>query len=223
MIAKVTAHHRLAMRCRMCGAIHPLSHVFLTWCLLKHRANTWFRVFTFIKTKSVVLVNLISFEHGGQMYITLPSHSEVFRFKSWPRVSLILWFVVFLGYLLQVPWYFEMDIDWYVEINCQQDATDVFCYRSYSLLNMFRAPLCPSSGARDYYTGGCRLWSLVLGSQVVGMVWSWGLCVRFAGCSSSSTPYRQLENQAPKTTGGNQLYNTLELLMMGIMVPETCW
>jgi hypothetical protein len=38
-----------------------------------------------------------------------------------------------------------------------------------------------------------------------------------------STQYRQLENQAPKTTGGNQLYNTLELLMMGIMVPETCW
>jgi hypothetical protein len=38
----------------------------------------------------------------------------------------------------------------------------------------------------------------------------------------SSTLYRQLENQAPKTTGGNQLYNNLELLMMGIMVPETC-
>jgi hypothetical protein len=38
----------------------------------------------------------------------------------------------------------------------------------------------------------------------------------------SSTPYQQLENQARKTTGGNQLYNTLELLMMGIMVPETC-
>jgi hypothetical protein len=32
----------------------------------------------------------------------------------------------------------------------------------------------------------------------------------------------QIENQAPKTTGGNQLYNTLEFLMMGIMVPETC-
>jgi hypothetical protein len=54
--------------------------------------------------------------------------------------------------------------------------------------------------------------------------------VRFAGCSPqtvnitlSSTPYRQLENQAPMTTGGNQLYNTLELLMMGITVPETCW
>jgi len=27
---------------------------------------------------------------------------------------------------------------------------------------------------------------------------------------------------APNTTGSNLLYNTLELLMMGIMVPETC-
>ena len=38
----------------------------------------------------------------------------------------------------------------------------------------------------------------------------------------SSTPYRQLENQAPNTTGSNHLYNTLELLTMGMMVPETC-
>jgi len=37
------------------------------------------------------------------------------------------------------------------------------------------------------------------------------------------TPYRQLENQAPNTTGSNHLYNSLELLMMGIMVTETCW
>ena len=78
---------------------------------------------------------------------------------------------------------------------------------------MFRAPLCPSSGAREYYTSGCCLSYLVLGFQVVGMVWSWLLCVRFAGCSL----------QAPNTTGSDHLYNTLELLMMGIMVPETCW
>jgi hypothetical protein len=85
-----------------------------------------------------------------------------------------------------------------------------FYCRSYCLLNMFKAPLFPSSGAREYYTVGCCQWYLVLGFQVVGMVWSWGLCVRFAGCWV-------------KTTGSNQLYNTLELLMMGIMVPETCW
>ena len=39
----------------------------------------------------------------------------------------------------------------------------------------------------------------------------------------STTPYRQLENQASNTTGSSHLYNTLELLMMGIMFPETCW
>jgi len=32
-----------------------------------------------------------------------------------------------------------------------------------------------------------------------------------------------LKTKAPNTTGSNQLYNTLELLMMGTMVPETCW
>jgi hypothetical protein len=32
--------------------------------------------------------------------------------------------------------------------------------------------IMPSSGAQEYYTVGCRLWSLVLGFQVVGMVWS---------------------------------------------------
>ena len=31
-----------------------------------------------------------------------------------------------------------------------------------------------------------------------------------------------LKNKVPNTTGSNRLYNTLELLMMGIMVPETC-
>jgi len=30
------------------------------------------------------------------------------------------------------------------------------------LLNMFRAPLRPSSGAREYYTDGCCLWYLAL-------------------------------------------------------------
>ena len=62
--------------------------------------------------------------------------------------------------------------------------------------------------------------------SVIQKVAACGIC-----CSSpqtghttlSSTPYRQLENQAPNTTGSNHLYNTFKLLMMGIMVPETCW
>ena len=31
-----------------------------------------------------------------------------------------------------------------------------------------------------------------------------------------------LKTKAPNTTGSNNLHNTLELLMMGIVVPETC-
>ena len=47
----------------------------------------------------------------------------------------------------------------------------------------------------------CGIWCF--GFQVVGMVWS-------------------LKIKAPNTTGSNHLYNTLELLMMGIVVSETC-
>ena len=59
----------------------------------------------------------------------------------------------------------------------------------------------------------CGIWCF--GFQVVGMVWSWRLCVRFAGCCF-------LKTKAPNTTGSDHLYNTLELLMMGIVLPETC-
>jgi hypothetical protein len=31
-----------------------------------------------------------------------------------------------------------------------------------------------------------------------------------------------LKTKAPNTTGSNYLHNTLELLMIGIVVPETC-
>jgi len=37
-----------------------------------------------------------------------------------------------------------------------------FYCRSYCLLNMLRAQLCPSSGAQDYYTCGCCLWYFLL-------------------------------------------------------------
>ena len=92
----------------------------------------------------------------------------------------------------------------------------LYC-RSYCLLNMFRAPLCPSSGAREYYTSGCCL-SYVSGLRAAALSSS----SQTGHTTLSSTPYRQLENQTPNTTGSNHLYNTVELLMMGIMVPETC-
>ena len=66
-------------------------------------------------------------------------------------------------------------IVWYVEIKCQLDATDDFYCRSYCVLNMFRAPLCPSSGAREYYTGGCL--PVVFGALVFKLsVWCGAEC-----------------------------------------------
>jgi len=47
-----------------------------------------------------------------------------------------------------------------------------FYFRSYCLLNMFRAPLCPSSGAQEYYTVVAACGILCCGFQVVGLVWS---------------------------------------------------
>ena len=58
------------------------------------------------------------------------------------------------------------------------------------------------------------------------------LCVWFAGCCSilqtghitlSSAPDQQLENHSTKYHRQRPLYNTPELLMMGVVVPETCW
>jgi len=50
-----------------------------------------------------------------------------------------------------------------------------FYCRSYCLLNMFWAPLCPLSGAQGYYmvVAACGIWCC--GFQVVGLMWSWGL------------------------------------------------
>ena len=138
-----------------------------------------------------------------------------------------------------------------------------FNCRSYCLLNTFRAPICPSSGAQEYYTVVAACGISCCGFEVAGLVWSWGLCVRFAGCCSilqtghktsvacswhlfphindharskspasilqtghitlSSTPDQQLQNHSTKYHRQQPLYNTLELLMMGIVVPETCW
>ena len=62
----------------------------------------------------------------------------------------------------------HMNIKKYVEIKRQLDATDDIYCRFYCMLNMFRTILCPSSGAREYYTDGRCLWYLVL--HLVGVL-----------------------------------------------------
>ena len=93
---------------------------------------------------------------------------------------------------------------------------------------MFRAPLCPLTGAREYYTGSFCLWYLVIWfSSCRYGVELRGMCPAAARKSDTqpSAPHNtdNLKTKAPNTTGSDHLYNTLELLMMGIVLPETCW
>jgi len=83
-----------------------------------------------------------------------------------------------------------------------------FYCRSYCLLNMFRASLCPSSGAQEYYTvvAACGI-----------------LCCGFSS-SWSGVELRVMRPVCRMLVNTQQpLYNTLELLMMGIVMPKTCW
>ena len=60
------------------------------------------------------------------------------------------------------------------------------------------------------------------------LVFKLSVWCRAVGCVSGlrdASALHQTDNlktRAPNTTGSNHLYNTLESLMMGIMVPETC-
>ena len=95
---------------------------------------------------------------------------------------------------------------------------------------MFRAPLCTSSGAQDdsirYHIGRLVLELLLVGGKVQA---GW-MSVRTEGCYSlqsghtSILPALNFQPAATPEPDGlcsNQRYRR-EILMMGIMVPETC-
>ena len=95
---------------------------------------------------------------------------------------------------------------------------------------MFWAPLCPSSGAHDdsvgYHIGRPVLELLLVGSYVQA---GW-MSVRtesynsiLSGHSSilPALNFQPAATREPDGLCGNQRYRR-ELLMMGIMVPETC-
>jgi hypothetical protein len=87
----------------------------------------------------------------------------------------------------------------------------------------FLGPVCISSGSTAAFKAYCAI-------QMVAACGIW--CFGFQAAASARKPNTQpsaphhtdnLKTKAPNTTGSNHLYSTLELLMMGIMVPETCW
>jgi len=103
-------------------------------------------------------------------------------------------------------------------------------YCTYNMLNMFRALLCPSSGAQHYM----RVIT-AYGVQCLGC-WLSGVRCRAVGYASKKRDVARLpsfrlllyawspttSNQALHTIGGNNRHS-LELLMMVVEVPETCW
>jgi len=81
-----------------------------------------------------------------------------------------------------------------------------FIAKPYCSRNMFRAPLCPSSGAQELYR-----WLLpVLFGALVYRSLVWCGAVGYVS---------DLRDAAAQTA---TICITLELLMIGIMVPETC-
>jgi hypothetical protein len=115
-------------------------------------------------------------------------------------------------------------------INEEEEATRCYLvfYYTYDSLNMYRAPLCPSSGAHDYTTDyhiGCLILTLLMVGGLVQAVW---VSVRAEGSSLHSgqllsQPAPNLQPSATKESDGpcgNQRYSC-ELLMMGIVVPIT--
>jgi len=88
------------------------------------------------------------------------------------------------------------------------------------MLNMFRALLCPSSGAHDY-SADYHMGRLVLGLLLVGSYIQGGwIIVRAVGYSYSYN-FEPTATQELEGPCGNQHYRC-ELLRMGIEVSETC-
>ena len=96
-----------------------------------------------------------------------------------------------------------------VEIKCQLDATDDFLLQILLLAQHVSGTIMPIiRSSRVLYR---RLLPVVFGALVFKLsVW----------CGAARKPDTQ--PKAPNTTGSDHLYNTLELLMMGIVLPETC-
>jgi len=90
-----------------------------------------------------------------------------------------------------------------VEIKCQLDATEVFIAGLIACSTRFGHHY-----AHHQELKGIIQW--LLQHPATGHI------------TLSSTPDQQLENHSTKYHRQQPLHNTLELLMMGIMVPETC-
>jgi len=113
-----------------------------------------------------------------------------------------------------------------VEIKCQLDATEVFIADLIAYSTCFRRHYAHHQELKSII----QWWLSVVFGAVIFKLLVWcgaeGLqdvsILQTGLITLSSTPDQQLENHSTKYYRQQPLYNTLELLMMGIVVPETC-
>jgi len=95
-------------------------------------------------------------------------------------------------------------------MKCQIDATEVLL-QILLLAQHVSGTIMPIIRSSRVLYSCCCQWYLVLRS-----------ILQTGHITLSSTPDQQLENHSTKHHRQEPLYNTLELLMMGIVVPKTC-
>ena len=108
----------------------------------------------------------------------------------------------------------------YEEIKCQLDAAEVFIADLIACSTFFEHHYAHHQELKSIIQ-----WLLpaVLRAVVFKLlVWCGAEGYVSGYITLSSTPDQQLENHSTKYRRQQPLYNTLELLMMGIVVPETC-
>ena len=116
-----------------------------------------------------------------------------------------------------------MNVKGYVEIKCQLDATDVFLLQILLLAQHVSGTIMPIvRSARVLYKW---LLPVVFGALVFKLsVWcrAEGYVSGLRAAAAAAAPHHtdNLKTKATNTTGSSHLYNTLELLMMGIIVPR---
>ena len=126
--------------------------------------------------------------------------------------------------------YSWISVFWYVEIKCQLSATNGFF-----IADLIACSTCFGHHyAHHQELKGIIQWLLpVVFRALVFNLLVW--CGYVSGLQDAAASYKPdtqhsalhqtgtLKTKAPNITGSNHLYNTLELLMMGIMMPETRW
>jgi len=113
----------------------------------------------------------------------------------------------------------------YVEIKCQLDATEVFiadiivCSTCFGHHYVHHQELKSIIQWLRPAVFRAVVFKLLVWCGVEGYVSDWLVYQHPA----NRTPDQQLESHITKYRRQQPLYNTLELLIMGIVVPETCW